>query len=90
MNNCFTQTVSEICGLEAATLITGYKYSVYNGHAVVVEGHKGIAVYNDCNVCFSLKKGKLAVKGSSLFVRCLEKDFAVIVGNIASVAVDNG
>ena len=55
-----------------------------------MEGHKGIAVYNDCNVCFSLKKGKLAVKGSSLSVRCLEKDFAVIVGNIASVAVDNG
>lgn len=89
MNNCFTQTVCEICGLETATLAKGYKYAVYNGAAVTVEGHKGIVVYDVKCVCFALRKGRLSIKGEGLSVKALERDFAVVTGAIQSVAVDN-
>ena len=87
MNNSLSQCVADICGLELATLIGSYKYSVFGGHTVVVEGHKGIADYNNDGISFSLGKGLLKIVGSNLRIKCLEKQFAVIVGKIAGVEV---
>ena len=87
MNNSLSQCVADICGLELATLIGSYKYSVFGGHTVVVEGHKGIADYNSDFIVFSLGKSQLKIVGSNLRIKCLEKQFAVIVGKIASVEV---
>ena len=87
MNNSLSQCVADICGLELATLIGSYKYSVFGGHTVVVEGHKGIADYTSDCISFSLSKAQLKIVGSSLRIKCLEKQFAVIVGKITSVEV---
>ena len=87
MNNSLSQCVADICGLELATLIGSYKYSVFGGHTVVVEGHKGIADYTSECISFSLNKAQLKIAGSNLRIKCLEKQFAVIVGKIASVEV---
>ena len=87
MNNSLSQCVADICGLELATLIGSYKYSVFGGHTVVVEGHKGIADYNSDCIIFSLGKPLLKIVGSNLRIKCLEKQFAVIVGKIVSVEV---
>ena len=87
MNNSLSQCVADICGLELATLLGSYKYSVFGGHTVVVEGVKGIADYNGDCISFSLGKGQLKIVGSNLRIKCLEKQFAVIGGKIAGVQV---
>ena len=87
MNNSFSQCIADICGLELATLVNDYKYAVYGGHTVVVEGHKGIGEYSTETVSFAVKKGILRVVGSNLHIKCLEKNFAVVVGKITSVEV---
>ena len=87
MNNSLSQCVADICGLELATLIGSYKYSVFGGHTVVVEGHKGIADYTGDCISFALNKAQLKIAGSNLRIKCLEKQFAVISGAILSVQV---
>ena len=87
MNNSLTQCVADICGLELATLIGSYKYSVFGGHTVVVEGHKGIADYTNECISFALPKASLKIDGLNLRIKCLEKQFAVVVGKIVSVKV---
>lgn len=87
MNNSFTENISNICGVELATLTGGYKYSVFSGNAVVVEGHKGIIGYSSDQVVFAVNKSALEIVGTNLQIRCLEKHFAVVVGKILRVGV---
>ena len=76
-----------MCGLELATLVGSYKYSVFGGTTAVIEGHKGISGYLDNEVSFNLSDGAIVVRGSNLKIKCLSKNFAVIVGDIASTEV---
>ena len=87
MNNSFSQSIANICGLELAALINDYKYSVFGGHTAVIEGHNGIVEYGTETVSFVVKKGLLRVSGKALRIKCLEKHFAVVVGAISSVEV---
>ena len=87
MNNSFSQCVANICGLELATLVNNYKYAVYGNHTVVIEGHNGILEYGTETVSFAVKKSVLRVMGEDLYIKCLEKRFAVVVGKIVSVEV---
>lgn len=87
MNNSFNQCVADICGLELATLLSDYKYSVFGGHTVVVEGHKGIVDYATEQVTFAVGKSTLRILGEQLHIKFLEKHFAVIVGKVLSVEV---
>lgn len=89
MNNSFVDVVCETCGLELSSLLGGYKYSVYDGKVVVVEGHRGIVAYTENILSFALRKKILKIRGGKLSIKCLEKNFAVVVGDILSVAVDN-
>lgn len=88
MNDSFSKCLAEICGLELATLVGNYKYSVFGGHTFALEGHKGIVDYS-CNlVSFKLDKSSyIRVTGSELLIKCLEKNFAVVVGKISGVEV---
>lgn len=83
------QCVADICGVELSTLLNQSKYSVYGNGTAVVEGHGGIADYNSNTVTFVIKGGYLHVCGSELRIKRLERGFAVVVGNIASVGADN-
>lgn len=87
MNNSFNDNIAQICGLELSTLVNSYKYSVFGGTAVVVEGHKGISTYTETEVTFSLGNKLLKVKGSNLRIKCLSKNFAVISGQIDGTEV---
>lgn len=87
MSNSFLQCVADICGEELTTLINNYKYSVYGGNTLVVEGHKGISEYGSKCVSFALPKSVLTVTGDDLRIKYLEKNFAVVVGSIRSVEV---
>ena len=89
MDNSFNQCIANICGLELATLINDYKYSVFGGHTVVVEGHKGIVEYSTEQITFAVGKSALRISGSNLKIKCLEKHFAVVVGKVLSVEVKN-
>ena len=86
MNNSFTNCISKICGEEIASLAT-YKYSVFGGNTIVLEGHKGILDYSTCKVSFKVGKGSLIVAGNGLCIKCLDKHFAVVVGNVCNVEV---
>ena len=87
MNNSLSQCVADICGLELATLLGSYKYSVFGGHTVVVEGHKGIGAYDSDGISFALGKAQLKIVGSNLRIQRLEKQFAVVVGKITGIEV---
>lgn len=87
MDNSFNEHIAQICGLELATLAGGYKYSVFGGTTAVIEGHKGIAGYSDCEVDFYLSDGSISIVGSGLQVKCLSKNFAVVVGKIEKAEV---
>ncbi len=87
MSNSFLQCVANVCGLEIATLVKDYKYSVFGGGTVVVEGHKGIADYSSERVDFALRNALLRVNGTNLRIKCLDSGFAVVVGKVTSVEV---
>lgn len=88
MNRSFRQCIANICGLELTTA-AGCKYAVFDNVVAVVEGHCGIDVYSTEKVSFALRSNVLEVCGSELKIKCLEKHFAVVVGKIKSVAVNN-
>ena len=87
MNNSFNEHIAQVCGLELATLVGSYKYSVFGGTTAVIEGHKGIATYSDNEVSFSLSNGVLSIVGDKLNIKCLSKNFAVVTGQINKVEV---
>lgn len=87
MNNSFSECIADICGLELAALVGNYKYSVFGGHTVVLEGHKGISSYCCDAVSFKVAGGYLKICGDGLRIRCLEKNFAVVSGKIDGVSV---
>ena len=88
MNNSFEQCISNICGVELSALTQG-KYSVFANRYVVIEGHRGIVEYQKEKVSFYFGKSVLEICGRNLQIKCLEKNYAVVVGEIQSVAVKN-
>lgn len=87
MNNSFDNCIMSIAGLELSTVVRGVKYSVFDGKAIVVEGHNGISEYSESTVSFKTNKGKLVVEGDNLKIKCLQKHYAVIVGGICQTKV---
>lgn len=87
MNNSFNESIAQICGLELATLAGSYKYSVFGGTTAVIEGHKGILNYLQSEVSFYLSDGVISVMGENLKIKCLSKNFAVVVGRVDRVEV---
>ena len=88
MNNSFEQCISNICGVELSSLIQG-KYSVFANRYAVIEGHSGISDYQKEKVSLHFHKSLLEISGKNLQIKCLEKNFAIICGEIISVAVKN-
>lgn len=88
MNNSFEQCISDICGLELSSVVSG-NYKVFGNRVAVVEGHKGIVDYSREKVTFSCGKTALEICGEELKIKCLERHYSVIVGKILSVAVKN-
>lgn len=76
-----------MCNLEVSSLINSYKYCVYGGKTVVIEGQKGLVKYCQEVVVFAVADGKLAVMGSNLTLGCFGNKVAVVTGKIVSVEV---
>lgn len=87
MNDSFIKCVADICGLELTNLVGNYKCSLFGSGVAVVEGHNGVTSYCTESICFALPKGKLTVDGQNLKIKCLQKHYAVVCGNIVNVAV---
>ncbi|MCM1289669.1 MAG: YabP/YqfC family sporulation protein [Corallococcus sp.] len=88
MNNSFEKCISDICGVELSSLVQG-KYSVFANRYAVIEGHRGICDYQADKVSFLFGKNVLVISGANLQIRCLEKNYAVVAGEVFSVAVQN-
>ena len=48
----FNQYLQDLCGLELTTLAKGYKYTVFGGSTVVIEGHKGLCAFLPTQISF--------------------------------------
>ena len=83
----FVNEHANICNLEVATLVNSYKYCVYGGTTVVVEGQKGIVKYCQDNVVFAVSGGKLSICGAGLTLGCFGNKVAVVKGKIKCVEV---
>lgn len=83
----FVAEHANLCNLEVATLINSYKYCVYGGKTVVIEGQKGLVKYSQDAVAFAVCDGKLVVVGNNLTLGCFGNNVAVITGKIQSVEV---
>ncbi|MCM1043464.1 MAG: YabP/YqfC family sporulation protein [Corallococcus sp.] len=81
----FEKSIADVCGLEISALAHSYKYSVFGGHTAVIEGHGGLIAYTEEQIVFKVGKSKLAVNGDVLFICQLNKDSAVVRGEIHSV-----
>ncbi|MBQ7914489.1 MAG: YabP/YqfC family sporulation protein [Clostridia bacterium] len=86
----FNQYLQDLCGLELITLAKGYKYTVFGGSTVVIEGHKGLCAFLPTQISFFVGGGLLKVEGSNLTIKCVQRQSAVVVGKIDNVAVSNG
>ncbi len=84
------QCVANACGVELATLVKDYKYSVFGGKIAVVEGHSGIVDYRADRVTFAVRGANVDVCGENLRIKCLERGFAVVEGDVSSVEVRSG
>lgn len=65
----------------------GYKVSLFGGKIAVLEGHKGINLFDKERMVFRLKSGVIEIGGHDLFLKQLTADFAVICGEINQVEV---
>ena len=68
---------------------TSMNYRVINlgGRQLYVEGIKSVVSFGETEMLFQLKKQVLAVGGSNLKVKYLDKATCVLEGNISSVVV---
>ena len=83
----FVNEHANLCNLEVSTLINSYKYCVYGGTTVVVEGQKGLLKYCQDSVVFAVAGGKLAICGDNLTLGCFGNKVAVVSGRISCVEV---
>lgn len=86
MSNSFAHCINKICGHEIVSLAT-YKYSLFGGNTLVLEGHKGICSYSTEQISFKVGKGSLVIAGTNLQINCLDSHFAVVCGKIVAVEV---
>lgn len=83
----FDGEVAKILDLELAVLVNSFKYSVYGGHSVVVEGHSGLVSFSSERIIFKLgKKERLEIWGEDISIRQLTKNFTVVTGKIKGVS----
>ncbi len=87
ITHSFDKVIADICDIELASLLRSYKYTVYGGHTVALEGHKGLLRYSKDCVVFLLADGKLTVNGNNLCLRNLSKRTVIISGDKVSVEV---
>ncbi len=83
------QYLQDLCGLELSALARAYKYTVYGGTTVVIEGHKGLCAFLPTQISFYVKCGLLKIEGRDLSIKCVQRQSAVVVGNIVNVVVSN-
>ncbi len=62
---------------------------MFGNSVAIIEGHDGISEYCSERVSFLLCKEVLEICGTSLQIKCLEQNYAVVIGKIISVSVKN-
>ena len=87
ITHSFDKVIADVCDLELSALLNSYKYTVYGGHTVAIEGHGGLLRYTREAVTVKLSKGTLTVHGSNLVLRNLSKRTLVVTGNRLNVEV---
>lgn len=87
--NSFYQDIADSLGCECAALMASYKYSVYAGVALAIEGHNGLLEYTAEMIKFKLAKGGICVHGENLKIKQMTKDYALLHGKITGVELVN-
>lgn len=71
------------------SLVGGFKFSVFSGKFVVLEGHTGIKKYEKTEIIFKIKNRYIKIFGDGLFIKQMTKSFAVVSGDIYSCEVSD-
>lgn len=66
--------------LPAQTLV-----EIFGTQRVVIENHKGVVQYDNCQICVKKQKGFITVSGKRLNIARMSREQLVIVGCIESV-----
>lgn len=82
----FDSEVAKILDLELAALVNSFKYSVYGGHTVVVEGHRGLVSFSSEKLFQVGKTERLEIIGEEISIKQLTKNFTVVTGKIKGVS----
>lgn len=62
------------------------KLTLYGKKRVIVERHKGIAVYREDEIKINSNQGLICIKGSGLTIRNYGKDDIIIDGEFETIA----
>lgn len=87
MFSSFEQEIENILSCELSSS-SSYKYIVYGGKAVVIEGHKGIVKFCSDRMEFRVSEGRLCVLGVGLTLRQMAGGVAILIGRVNSVSVE--
>lgn len=63
----------------------GFRLIMISNKALFIEGVKGLIYYTDTEIAFSLKKGKVVVRGKGLYIKKYCEGDAVVGGEICAI-----
>lgn len=81
----FEKELTNCLDAELSTSVASYKYAVYGGKFISLEGVGKLLSYRSEEVIFSCRGGKLTVTGSSLVIASFGGQFATVKGEITQV-----
>jgi sporulation protein YqfC len=88
--NSFLQEIAEFTELPFDIVFSSYRYTVFGGVSVYVQGHKGFSAFSPEKVVLRAGKKRLEINGENLVVRQLSNDDITVSGTIRSVAEAEG
>lgn len=74
-------------GLVVSEVLSGYRFTVYSGHGVHVEGHRGVLFFDDERVVLKQKKSTLKIEGEGLKIRELSDRDVYVSGKVFSLTL---
>lgn len=69
--------------------VNGYKITVINGVAVLIEGHRGVISLESNEIKLRINKNYIIISGESLNVKEISDSDAYIIGKIARTEIVN-
>ena len=84
----FDDELSKITGLSFNEILWGFKASLINSSNMVLEGTFSLLNFYPEEIEFRVKSGKLKIVGENLKIKKINKELAVISGDVLNIIVE--